>query len=213
VPYDPKLYQMVTAKGGDRVRMYSLFAVQLGYYPKDIATIREHEFFEEGGEWFIKRERSKEKGGRKSGRIIRTKHWVAPELVELVEQFRVPGNPHGLLLLNKHGLPMFREQADGVKASAAQKAWAVAAQRAGVGLPFKQLRKWGWNAVKRITKSAEMANRWGGQIAGIDKYYDDAVYEPVIAAQKTWAQQLRRDGVLRGPTERHARHRGGQPSR
>lgn len=194
--FDPDLLKTVLAKGGSRTKMYGLFALLLGYYSADIATIQTKEFFNEGDDWFIKRERSKEKGGKKTGRIIRTKHWVAPELVKLIQKYHVPNNPHGLLLLNKHGLPMFRETVDGPKTSAAKSAWERACERAEVKYPFKWVRKHGWNALKRLTEKEEMAQRWGGQAQGIGKFYDDSVYIPVIDAQKRHAAELRKLGIL-----------------
>jgi hypothetical protein len=91
---------------------------------------------------------------------------------------------------------MIRETADGKRTSAALKTWQSAKKRAGIQLQFKQLRKIGGNAIKRLSKSVEVSKVWKGRSQGVEESYDDGIFEPMNEAQKLWAAQLRADGIL-----------------
>ena len=66
------------------------------------------------------------------------------------------------------------------------------------GLTYKQFRKIGITAIKRITLNPEIARMYASQkISGVLGHYDrDDFFEPLTTALKKWREELKRDGVL-----------------
>lgn len=83
-----RILKQAKRRGGTRLKLYVLLGLLLGYTQADICEIRNEEFFREGGEWFIKRFRSKERKPKRGRRPVRIKHWVAPELAAFIEAGR-----------------------------------------------------------------------------------------------------------------------------
>lgn len=198
-PFDPALLKLVLAHGRARLKLYCLLGLTCGYYPKDIAMMQVREMSVESNGVFIKRERCKESGGsrrkRKGERVLNVKHWIAPEIKTLIDKLHHP-NSHDLILLNRYGLPMYRVKDKGrVRLSAAAKAWDRARERSKLTETpsFAQLRKMGYNAIKRIAGKGgkEVADVWAGHSSAIGEHYDDGVYQPSIDAQRVWADELR----------------------
>jgi hypothetical protein len=81
-------------------------------------------------------------------------------------------------------------------------AWQRVCTAASTSLQFRQLRKWGWQSMKRITGSDDAARKWAGQKAlGISKFYNHDDYEDVTKALKTWHKELTKAEVLPTVTE------------
>jgi len=198
VPADFDMLKTVLAECSRRTRLYALMALTLGYYQRDIASVSSDEYVNEGGDWFIVKERSKERGGKKAGRIVKTRHWIMPEIVALIDRERAGDNEYGLLLLNQARRPLWEHEVDACKKNAVAYAWNRACKSAERHLQFKQLRKWGWNAIDRITGKERMAKRWAGQSGGgVAKFYRAEDYAPVTEAMKAWHTELVALGVLR----------------
>jgi hypothetical protein len=90
------------SRGGNRLKMYVLFGLILGYTDVDCAEIANADFFCEDGEAYIHRFRSKEARPKRGSRPIRIKHWVPMELAALIEAER-GNNPEGYLFNSEWG--------------------------------------------------------------------------------------------------------------
>jgi hypothetical protein len=192
--YDPDRILRILAKGRsrgrDRLRLYTVFGLLQGYTQIDCCEIRHDEYFQEDADHFIKRFRSKERRPKRGSRPMKVKHWIAPEQAAIIATHRG---------INDRGFLFNSEQGTLLTTNAVSQMWKRAVQAARDTLAFKQLRKMGYNAIKRVSRSTEVAEIWDGHSGGIADHYDDGIFEPVIEAQRLWAEELRQHGILRMP--------------
>ncbi len=201
-PFDPERLKRILAKaktrGGDRLLMYVLFALMLGYYQSDVAKIANVTYFMAAGESYIHRKRTKEQKSKRGSRVIAVKHWVSPELAAMIDAERG---------LNAKGFLFNGERGEPLTPGAVTKTWQRAVEDADDTLCFKQLRKMGFNRIKHhadeLAKARggegvglTVADLWDGHAKGVTGSYDDGIFAPVIAAQKAFADELRSLGIL-----------------
>ncbi|HEX8341844.1 MAG TPA: hypothetical protein VF624_13115 [Tepidisphaeraceae bacterium] len=190
-PYDADQIKRILAKGktrgGTRLRMYVLCGLLCGYTQVDCAEIAEADYLDENGVRYVHRYRSKEARPKRGSRPIKIKHWIPPELAALFDQHRAT-NAQRFLFNNENGVALTAKNVASI--------YAEAVADAGEDLSFKQLRKIGFNEIKKLSGSIEVADQWDGHAAGVRDNYDDGFFPPVIAAQQALADKLRADGVL-----------------
>lgn len=187
MPYVPGQIRRILAAGGSRLKMYCAFGLTCGFYQKDCTRIFDAEYYLEAINHYIKRLRCKESRPRQGRLPIAVRHWIAPELVALIEAVR-GRNPEGVLFNSERGTALTIPAIAGV--------WRRACEDSGEHLPFKQLRKIGFNSIKRVSKSLEVADLWAGHSLGTTDAYDDGIFEPVNEAERLWCEEQRRDGIL-----------------
>ena len=184
----------------ERTRLYFLLGLNCSYYFQDIADLLPAEVQDHADHKVIWRKRSKTRHQNE----FETLHTLWPETYALLMRYAAKPNRYGRLLLNRNGEPLQIEEADKKKKSAIKACYErVLRKVAKNGCPearkytFKQLRKIGWNAIKRIAHSRDVAQMYGGQVVqGVARMYDKEDYAPVTEALMTWRDELVREGIL-----------------
>jgi len=198
----------VIEAGGEEVWAYVVLALNTGAYQKDLATWTHDTIRKDAnGVLYAWWRRSK---SRHQNKTLWTRHDLWPEAVQLLEKHRATqdktANPGQLLFLTSDGRPMYHEAKDIARSDpvgtrykrACNNALDADGASAPVDLPFKQLRKIGWNAIKKHSGgSDDIARMFGGQkLPGIARAYGHDDFADVSAALAKWREQLITDGVL-----------------
>jgi hypothetical protein len=189
VAFDPANLRKLVAAGGRRGQVLVLFGLCCGYYPADIAEALATDFFEIGGTRYVQRFRSKERKSKRGRRPLKVRHHVAPEFADLIDAER-GANASGTLFNTERGTTL--------TAASINDRWQDVQERAGVDLMFSQLRKLGYNAIKRLGKreGVQMAEFWDGHAKGTSDSYDDGVWPELNEVERLWADELRTHAIL-----------------
>jgi hypothetical protein len=113
---------------------------------------------------------------------------------ELLKKHLALENAENLALLNVNGRKLKRGKTDNIRDSMNE-----VRDASGVrNVTYKQLRKFGITAVKRITINPEIARMYAAQrITGVPAHYDrDDFFDPLTEALKKWRGELKGLGVL-----------------
>lgn len=189
VDFNPETLRKLVAAGGRRGQVFILFGLCCGYYQQDVAETLAKEFFEVDGTRFVQRYRSKEQKAKRGRRPLKVRHYLAPEFAALIDAERGT-NASGTLFNTDHGTTL--------TAGSIHDRWQDIQERAGVDLMFSQLRKLGYNAIKRLGKKegVQMAEYWDGHAKGVSDAYDDGVWPELNGIERVWADELRGHRVL-----------------
>lgn len=182
-----KILSKANSRGGNRLKLYTLLGLLCGYTQADVCRIANREYFEDSGDCYIKRIRTKERRSKRGSRPLAIKHWIAPELAKLIDAERKQ-NPQGFLFNSESGRVLNVKSVTNI--------WDDARKAADDKLPYKQLRKMGYNRIKHHADSLEVAEIWDGHSGGISDHYDDHIFIPVQDAQRKFAEELRDCGIL-----------------
>lgn len=187
--FDPDKLRKLVVAGGRRGQGYILFGLCFGYYQQDIAETRHVELFEVGGVRYVQRCRSKEDKAKRGRRPLKVRHYIPPEFTALIDD-ESGTNASGTLFNTEHGTIL--------KASSIHDRWQDVQKRAGVDLMFSQLRKIGYNAIKRLGGNGgpQLAEYWDGHAKGTSDSYDDGVWPELNEIERRWADELREHGIL-----------------
>ena len=90
------------SRGRLRLKLYVLLGLICGYTQVDCCEIAVCDYLTEDGERYIHRYRSKEARPKRGSRPIRVKHWIPPELAELIDA-ELASNPKGFLFNSETG--------------------------------------------------------------------------------------------------------------
>lgn len=181
----------------EKTLLYVLLGLNCGYYQQDISDLLVTHLITHKGDPCLWRHRSKSEHQHAEGEM-RVLHCLWPETLELLERHRAPqASPHGRLLLNEDGQPLVREPLGEVKKDAISPAYRRACEHLDEMLSFRQFRKIGWNAIKKVGKDSDIARMYAGQaIQGVAKCYNLDDYDVLTVGLKQWREELRADGVL-----------------
>ena len=194
----PKIKRLL-ANATDRTRLYMLLAMNIGGYQVDIGAIKHEELVQRNGEWYIWRQREKTSAEDSGYQVL---HWLMPETVALLMRYAAPAtNPHGRLLLNDEGQPLWQAAEDKARKDAITLAFKRvitkfrnADKKAGseekFQFVFKQFRKIGATAIKRIA-GADVSRMYLGQVVpGVLRMYAQDDFAVVTESLKTWHKEL-----------------------
>jgi len=125
--------------------------------------------------------------------------WLFPETAELLKRQLAPVNqvgPEGkrLALLNANGRALQNGATDSIRDSLDE-----ARDNARIEhITFKQYRKFGVPAIKRITLNPEIARMYVAQKTqgSLANYDRDDFFDPLMVALKKWHQELMENGVI-----------------
>jgi integrase len=208
-PYTNDQLKALFAALPERYRFYVQLAINCGYCQSDIATLRyEHLFtIHQGvevpvrdlsafaGDLYIRRRRQK----TLHQNDFETLCYLWPENVSALQKLAAPANNlHGLVLLNDEGQPLRRGRTNNIT-----ERFNKYKHDANLGrdVEFKQFRKTGatWIESRFGERVARMytAHAMNGEL----KRYVAQNFEPLTAALKVWATELRTAGVLTGEAE------------
>ena len=217
----------------EKAALFILLALNCGYYQGDIGQLKHEELVIHNGDPCLWRARSKSEHQHEEDEM-ETLHWLFPETYALLRKYMAPkDNPYGLLLLNERGSPLWSESLGKYRKDAISRAYArvckkirhdilVNALAAGMTKEnamqevksnvwtFRQWRKFGWNATKRLAKgmnptsrllvmedAADMARLYSGQvIEGVSKVYNIDDFDDLTIVLKKWHQELLSTAVL-----------------
>lgn len=187
--FDPENIRKLIVAGGRRVQGYVLFGLCCGYYQMDIAEARVTDLFEVAGTRYVQRFRSKERKVKRGRRPLKVRHYIAPEFAATIDA-ESGMNASGTLFNTEYGTT--------VTAASIHDRWQDMQERAGVDLMFSQLRKMGYNGIKRLGKGegVQMAEFWDGHAKGVSDAYDDGVWPEMNEVERRWADELREHRIL-----------------
>jgi hypothetical protein len=188
--FDPEQIKALLAVATERCRLYILLGLNTGMNQIDVANLSKDEIIEINGEMFIGRRRCK----TSHQNDFRTLHFVWPEVWELLKKHLAADNAENLALLNVNGRKLKRGKTDNIRDSMNE-----VREASGVrNVTYKQLRKFGITAIKRITLNPEIARMYAAQkIVGVLAHYDrDDFFDPLTSALKSWQAELLSQGVL-----------------
>ena len=188
--FDPERMKRLLGAATERCRLYILLGLNTGYTQIDIANLRRDQIFETNGDVFLIRKREK----TSHQNDFKTQHYLWPETWELLWKNLAPENVENLALLNVNGRKLKRGKSDNIRDSMDE-----VRDTSGIReMTFKQLRKFGVSAIKRITTNPEIARKYAAhQIHGVLSDYDrDDFFDPLTDALKKWREELIRQGVL-----------------
>ena len=129
-------------------------------------------------------------------------HYVWPETLRLLNEHAAPAdNPHGLMLLNHDGRPLWLQEMHHKRAlDSISTAFGRMCRRANVDFTFSQIRKWGGTAAeaKRDGGGVEVQEMYRGERRqGSSRVYVLPDFtERLRPWLKSWAERLRANGVL-----------------
>jgi hypothetical protein len=188
--FEPEQMEKLFSAATERCRMYILLGLNTGYNQIDVANLRKDEIIEINGDVYLARRRAK----TSHQNDFRTLHYLWPETWEVLGKHLAPDNAENLALLNVNGKKLKRGKTDNIRDSMNE-----VRDASGVrNVTYKQLRKFGITAVKRLTMNPEIARMYAShRIHGVLGNYDrDDFFEPLTQALKKWREELLNDGVL-----------------
>lgn len=191
--YDKVKIKKLINGGSEQLKLYSLMALNFGWYQGDIAAFNPKFITHRDGEMYIKCKRVKTSHQNK----FETEWWVWPETRRLMEKYRAKENPLNLYFLNGNGRPLVSDE---TKYDSIRDMFDTARTNSEVDdYSFKQFRKIGFSAVKRITLNPDIARMYAAQkVTGAAARYDaDDFFDPMHEALKKWRTELIADGVLK----------------
>jgi hypothetical protein len=189
VDFEPDNIRKLVIAAGRRGQCYMLFGLCFGYYPQDIAETLDNDLFCLDSIRYVQRFRSKEKRRKKGRRPLKVRHYIPPEVAALIDAERGT-NSLGTLFNTEHGTIL--------TAASIHDRWQDIQERAGVDLMFSQLRKIGFNAMKRLgnNEGTQMADFWDGHAKGSTDPYDDGIWRAMNEVERLWANELREHKII-----------------
>lgn len=176
----------------DECKLYQLLGLQCGFYQVDICNLGDAEIVTIEKDTYIVRKRDK----TSHQNDFTSQWWLFPETARLLKKCRAKRNPKGLALLRPDLTPMGRVgNSDDWVTVRFNKAKEAAGAVAG-DFTFKQFRKIGYSAIKRLTMSKEVARMYAAKVVTDAEYDRDDFFEPLTDALKKWHDQLKADKVL-----------------
>ncbi|MGE5611608.1 MAG: tyrosine-type recombinase/integrase [Bacillota bacterium] len=188
--FDVEEMKKLLAAATERCQLYILLGLNTGMNQIDIANLKKSEIVEINGEMFIghKREKTSHQND------FRTLHYLWPETWELLRKHMARDNAENLVLVNVNGRKLKRGKTDNIRDSINE-----AREASGIkNVTFKQLRKFGITAIKRVTGNPDIARMYAAhKIAGVLAHYDrDDFFDPLIEALKKWRIELKTLGIF-----------------
>jgi integrase len=176
----------------DRCKLFQLLALNCGFLQVDICNLKLAEIVELNGDTYIARKRDK----TSHQNDFATQWYLWPETAKLLKKHLAAENKWGLALLHPKGGPMMVKRRDYVTVQ-----WrrvALAQPVTAKGFSYKQYRKIGVSAVKRISGNPDIARKYAAQkIAGVLADYDrDDFFGDLTETLKKWHAELKADEVL-----------------
>ena len=192
--YDPTQLKKLVDHATDRQRLYIYLALNCGYYPSDIGTIRRREIVVRKDDTAIIRQRSK----TVHQNDFEAMHVLWPETAALLKREMAKCAQFGdkdddLALLTIRGTPLYRRSP---KCDNIGDSYLALHRAAGVDLPFKQFRKIGATAMQRIGGDEIRRLYKAGTIDDGDKVYVLETWDKLTPHLSAWGEELRRDEIL-----------------
>jgi hypothetical protein len=211
--YAPVKLKEIFTKGDGRLRLVVYLALNLGAYQSDIGQqLRRRHTFEHGGmvelddEMYMQWHRHKLKRRQRAlmrkneeERPVLLTHYLWPETLKLLYQFAAPEDtPYNLWLLNQRHQPLWRHEEHHKRpVDAIGTAYNRAKRRAGVRLPFDQIRKFGGTAAEAMSTREVQEMYRGERRQGSSRVYVLQDFTGNLTPfLKAWGERLRADGVL-----------------
>ncbi len=191
--YDPVLLKQLLASASERVRLYILMALNLGYYQCDIATLQHEHLVPVDGELYItrKRERTSHQND------FETTAYVWPEVAALLQKHAAPrDNPYGHVLLNEDGRPLRVTKAGKAKICNISTAMNRLRKKLKVKFAFKQFRKIGASYFENNFGTHVQRLYRAATPGGTDAAYVADDFRKLTVALKRWREVLKADGVI-----------------
>lgn len=188
--FDAERCRLLLSRATERCRLFILIGLNTGMNQIDIADLRHGQIQQVGDDWFIVRKRCKTSHQNE----FETRHLLWPEAVELIRKHQTSGGPNDFVFKNVHGRPLVHGKTDNIRDSLME-----ARRRSGVKeISFKQLRKFGVTAIKRISRNSDTARQYAAHvIPGSLAHYDlDDFFDPLTEALKKWREELLANGVI-----------------
>lgn len=188
--FDPDRLKKLLAVATDRCRLYVMLALNTGYNQVDISDIRRNQIIEINGDTFLVRRRQKSSHQND----FRTQHYLWPETLALLSRHFAHENAEGYALLNVNGKPLLVGGTDNIRDTMHH----VRNVSGIMEITYKQLRKFGIGAIRRVTLNSDTARMYASQkIAGVMSHYDrDDFFEPLTHALKKWRDELIALGIM-----------------
>ena len=192
VKYDSKVVKALLANSPNpATKLYQMLSLNCGFYQVDICHLRPEEIVEVNGETFIGRKRDK----TSHQNDFSTLWWLFPETVKLLKENMQKRGTLALVRPDGSGMYSKGKTSDDYVSSQFNKAREAADVK---DFTFKQFRKIGISAIKRITGNPDIARMFAAQkIQGALGNYDrDDFFDPLTAALKKWHAELTADKVF-----------------
>lgn len=192
--YNPKAIRTLLNAVDERCKLYQMLALNCGMQQVDICAMKLDEIVTIRGEMFIARKR--EKTSHQNDFV--SMWWLFPETAALLKKYQARKNPKGLALLRPSGDPMIQKGSSRDYVSLQWDRVRGAAPAVAESFSFKQYRKVGISAIKRITGIPDVARQYAAhKIEGALAHYDrDDFFEPLTAALRKWHAELKKDQVF-----------------
>lgn len=186
--YDGKQLCSVMSSLDSKTQTHMLMGLHFGYYPVDISRLWPEMIRRVGEDHYVVRVRERISHVSEN----ETWHWIPPELFKRMEQHKA--KQHGSYFQNAQGNDL---QTVGKTITCnISTNYSRGLRKAGVHLPFKQLRKLGatWIANHVDVEASRMYR--ASMLGSLDRLYikDDCI-KKLTPALKAWHQKLANDGL------------------